>query len=109
VRELGHVWNELLGWRGAIVSGWPDALPLPPPGAFHDVRELRRELAVMLFAAGKPAWDRECSIPAPASPIGVEGLSPKGIAGFVTMAGNSFLARLRAQGAITDPDTEEAA
>jgi hypothetical protein len=108
VRDLGRVWNELLNWRGAIIAGWPDALPLPPPDAFHDVRELRRELATALYSAGKPAWDRECSIPAPASPIGVEGLSPKGIAGFVTMAGNSFLARLKMH-RVDVPEGEQAA
>jgi hypothetical protein len=29
-RDLGKLWNGLLGWRSAIISGWPASLPLPP-------------------------------------------------------------------------------
>jgi hypothetical protein len=106
VRHLGEKWNELLRWRSSILNSWPEGLPRPLAGDFEDVRHLRRELATMLYGAGRPSWDRQCSIPAPVSPIGVEGLSPKGIAGYVTAAGQGFLARIKAQ-RIDNPTDDE--
>jgi hypothetical protein len=107
VKQLGDRWNELLNWRTAIVGGWPDSLPRPLATDFQDVRYLQRELANALFAAGNPQWDRACSIPAPAGPVGVEGLEPKGLAGYVAGAGAGFLARIRAQ-RIDNPTDDEA-
>jgi hypothetical protein len=108
VKHLGEVWTRLLSWRGAILAKWPAELPLPKASDFEDVRQLRRELATALFAAGRPAWDREPSIPAPASPIGVQGLEPRGLAGAVAIAGQSFIARLKAQ-PVDVPEGEQAA
>jgi hypothetical protein len=112
VKQLGAKWNELLNWRTAILGAWPDGLPRPLASDFEDVRLLRRELATALFSASKPAWDRQPSIPAPASPIGVQGLEPTGIAGYVAAAGAGFLARIKAQrinGGVDDENTTEAA
>jgi hypothetical protein len=110
VRLLGGRWNELLRWRQAIIAGWPDNLPRPLASDFENVGPLRRELGHALHAAGKPAWDRLCSIPPPVPAMAVEGLSPKGISGYVAAAGAGFLARIKAQRIATpDDDTDEAA
>jgi hypothetical protein len=106
VKQLGDKWNELLQWRQAIIGGWPDSLPRPLASDFEDQRQLIRELATALFSAGKPRWDKPGSIPAPASPIGVEGLSPKSISGYVAAAGQGFLARIKAQ-RIDNPTDDE--
>lgn len=95
VKHLGDTWNRLLNWRQAIISGWPEGLPLPRSTDFQDLKDLRRELAVLLFSAGKPSWNRPPSIPAPAGPIGVQGLEPRGLAKYVEGAGRAFIARLR--------------
>jgi hypothetical protein len=107
VRDLGDRWEKLLQWRQAILSGWPDALPRPKPSDFEDVRIIRRELGTALYAAGRPSWDRMCSIPPPVAPYGVEGLEPKGLANAVAAAGAGFLARIKAQrieGPVEDAD-----
>jgi hypothetical protein len=89
VKHLGQKWNQLLQWRTSILSAWPDGLPRPLATDFVDVGPLRRELGTSLYAAGRPAWDRLCSIPPPVAPYAVEGLSPKGIAGYVAAAGSA--------------------
>jgi hypothetical protein len=110
VRLLGGRWNELLRWRQAIIAGWPDNLPRPLASDFENVGPLRRELGHALHAAGKPAWDRLCSIPPPVPAMAVEGLGPKGIAGFVAAAGAGFIARIKSQRIETpSDDSDEAA
>jgi hypothetical protein len=106
VRDLGDRWSELLNWQQSITGGWPAELPLPKPSDFEDVRQLRRELATALYGAGRPAWDRLCNIPAPVSPIGVQGLESKGISGYVAAAGAGFIERIKSEKLPTD---EEAA
>jgi hypothetical protein len=112
VRQLGDKWNELLRWRTAILSAWPEGLARPLASDFENVGPLRRELGTALYAAGNPAWDRLCAIPPPVAPLAVEGLSPKGISGYVAAAGAGFLARIRAQridSGVDDENTTEAA
>jgi hypothetical protein len=113
VQELGDSWNELIGWRSAIVSKWPPGLPLPLTSDFEDLRALRRSLAEMLHSSGRPSWDRQCSIPAPAAPVAVAGVESRGIANAVAAAGAAFIARLRAQRVASDdhvgPDEEKVA
>ena len=106
VRDLGDRWNKLLDWRQAIISQWPEGLPLPRSTDFQDLKDLRRELGVLLFSAGKPAWNRPPSIPAPAGPIGVQGLEPRGLAKYVEGAGKAFVARLRMQQPMSNPEDE---
>jgi hypothetical protein len=109
VKQLGSSWEKLLHWRQAILGGWPAELPRPLASDFEDVRIIRRELANALHAAGKPAWDRQCSVPAPAGPVGVEGLSPKGLANAVAAAGAAFIARVKNTRIQSTDDSEEAA
>jgi hypothetical protein len=106
VRHLGDTWNRLINWRQSIISGWPEGLPLPRSTDFQDLKDLRRELAVLLFSAGKPAWNRPPSIPAPAGPIGVAGLEPRGLAKYVEGAGRAFIARLKMQMPVSNPEDE---
>jgi hypothetical protein len=91
VKQLGQKWNQLLQWRTAILSAWPESLPRPTATDFYDVGPLRRELGNALFGESNAAWNRIPSIPGPIAPIGVEGLSPKGIAGYVAAAGAALL------------------
>lgn len=109
VRQLGAKWNQLLGWRQAIIAGWPEGLPRPSASDFVDVGPLRRELGNALFAASNPRWDKIPSIPPPLAPLAVEGLSPRGIAGYVAAAGSSFLSRIRSQRIEDHNDNDEAA
>jgi hypothetical protein len=104
VKHLGDTWNRLINWRQSIISGWPEGLPLPRATDFQDLKDLRRELAVLLFSAGKPTWNRPPSIPAPAGPIGVAGLEPRGLAKYVEGAGRAFIARLRMQQPVSTPE-----
>lgn len=104
VKHLGDTWNRLINWRQSIISGWPEGLPLPRATDFQDLRDLRRELGVLLFSAGKPSWNRPPSIPAPAGPVGVAGLEPKGLARYVEGAGRAFIARLRMQQPVVNSD-----
>jgi hypothetical protein len=107
VKELGEAWGDLLNWRTSILSAWPAELSRPLASDFEDQRQLIRELATALFAAGAPRWNKPCSIPSPVSPIGVEGLSPKGIAGYVAAAGQGFLSRIKAQRIDNPTDDDE--
>jgi hypothetical protein len=112
VANLGERWNKLLSWRQAIISQWPEGLPLPRATDFQDLRDLRRELGVLLWSAGKPAWNRPTSIPTPIGPVGVLGLEPAGLAKYVEGAGKAFVARLRMRGLVnheTQTDEESAA
>jgi hypothetical protein len=109
VRTLAECWNRLIGWRQAIIAQWPEGLPLPRATDFQDLRDLRRELAVALHSAGNPRWDRQCSIPAPAGPVGVEGLEPRGLAKYVEGAGKAFVARLKMTQPVDNSDEGEAA
>jgi hypothetical protein len=109
VRHLGDRWEKLLQWRQAILSGWPEGLPRPLSTDFEDVRIIRRELAVALYAAGKPSWARQCSIPNPASPIGVTGLESRGLANAVAAAGAAFISRIKTQRIDNSNDEDEAA
>lgn len=109
VKQLGEKWAALLQWRTSILGGWPDSLPRPPADAFVDVRAIQRELATTLYSAGRPSWDRQCSIPAPAAPIGVQGLEPKGLANAIAAAGAGFLARIKSTRIQTNDDEEAAA
>lgn len=111
-RAAAAALEELYGWGPAITSAWPsDLLARPLASDFHDQRDLKREVAVFLYSLGKPSWNRDCFFPAPAAPIPVAGLQPKGVVGYVTFSIQNFLARLKAQrtdvGA--DEDTEAAA
>jgi hypothetical protein len=109
VRHLGQKWNKLLQWRSAILSGWPDNLARPVASDFENVGPLRRELGNALFSASNPSWDRIPSIPGPVAPYAVEGLSPKGISGYVAAAGAGFLARIKSQRIETPGDDSDEA
>jgi hypothetical protein len=109
VRDLGERWNKLINWRQAIIASWPENLPLPRSTDFQDLRDLRREVGIALWSAGKPAWNRPCSLPNPAGPVGVQGLEPTGLARYVEGAGKAFVARLRMTQPVVNSDDEEAA
>jgi hypothetical protein len=112
VKQLGDRWEKLLQWRQAILGAWPDGLPRPLASDFENVGPLRRELGHALHAAGRPAWDRQCSIPPPVPVPGVQGLEAKGLAGAVAAAGAAFIARIRSQridSGVDDENTTEAA
>jgi hypothetical protein len=107
VRTLGERWNKLISWRQSIIAAWPENLPLPRSTDFQDLRDLRRELGVALWSAGKPAWNRPTSIPTPVGPVGVLGLEPAGLARYVEGAGKAFIGRLRMVQPIGHSDQDE--
>ena len=109
VSRLGDCWSRQLGRRGRLVSLWKPVLGPLSADTFSDIRAERRELATALFAAGKPSWDRQCSIPNPVAPLAVEGLSPKGISGYVAAAGAGFLARIKSIRTAPNNDEEPVA
>jgi hypothetical protein len=95
VKDLGNEWNEAINFRGRMFANWRPELPLPKADDLYDIRGLRRELATSLYSAGRPSWNRECSLPNPASPIAVEGVSPVGLANYAANAIAAVIARIK--------------
>jgi hypothetical protein len=104
LREFETVWHQLLD-RSAVTDDWPPGVPLPLAEDLLDVRPLRDELGWRLYACGRPAWNRGCSVPPPKPAVGVAGMEPKGLIGATEAMGQSLLARLKN----TRIQTEEAA
>lgn len=108
LREFETVWHALLD-RSAVIADWPPGVPLPPAEALLDIRPLWDELGWRLYACGRPAWNRSCSVPAPKPAVGVTGLEPKGLVGATEAMGQGLLARLRHSRLPTPDDESEAA
>jgi hypothetical protein len=108
VKRLGDAWDKLLSSRSAILGAWPEVLVLPHASDFYDVKEIRQQLAHLIYAAGKPAWNRGCALPPPLPPVGVTGLEPVGVVGAVAAENAAFIARLRPQRIDHSPDEEAA-
>jgi hypothetical protein len=107
LREFEEVWHQLLD-RSPVIANWPPGVSLPGSDALLDVKPLRDELAWRLFACGRPAWNRVCSVPQPRPALTVAGLEPKGLIGAAEAMGMGLLARIKAQ-RIEDHSDEEAA
>jgi hypothetical protein len=108
LRDFEETWHALLD-RGPVIANWPRGVELPPADALLDIKPLRFELAWRLYACGRPAWNRECSVPSPQPAFGVVGMEPKGLIGCTESMGQGLLARLRHTRVPTNDDDEKAA
>jgi hypothetical protein len=84
VNHFGELWDRLLNSREDALKAWPEQFFARPPAETLQSMSIVRELQWLLYASGKPTGLRACSIPAPSNAgLGIQGISPKGIAGAV--------------------------
>lgn len=110
ITAMAAAWFALEGSSVTVFADWPAALPWPSQGRLAMLRAdgLRKEFAAALFSAGRPAWNRPCAIPAPASPPAVAGLQAGGLSDSVAASGEVLLAHLRAAPPRDELDQEAA-
>ena len=94
VQQTGSLWRQLLESREPCLEFWPEELFPRPPAAVLQSRQMERELSYLLFACAGTVFGVS-RLPAPMSPPGVAGLSPKGLAGCVQEEHANILENLR--------------
>jgi hypothetical protein len=106
VEKLGNLLFELLERREQAFLAWPEMLPRPSYELLHK-STLFREVAWALYSAGRPSSMTPCRIPAPSNEgLGVQGISPKGIAGAIAAEQSAIIELAKAE-PVTLPDEQE--